>query len=249
MDQITIGQYELVYNFFSFAIAAMGAATVFLWINRSQVAPYYRPALTISGLVTFIALYHYFRIFESWEAAFTVVDGTIQASGEKFNNAYRYVDWLLTVPLLLIELILVMKLTKSETYSKSVRLGALAAVMILLGYPGEVSDVDSVRWLWWALSMIPFLWIMYELFVGLSASLAAQPESVRGLVNRARWLTVLAWSFYPVVFTLPMLGLEGATAKTAVEIGYSIADVVAKAVFGIVIYMIAVRKTEAEAAA
>lgn len=249
MDQITIGQYELVYNFFSFTIAAMGAATVFLWINRSQVASYYRPALTISGLVTFIALYHYLRIFESWEAAYTVVDGTIQASGKKFNDAYRYVDWLLTVPLLLIELILVMRLSKSETFSKSVRLGLLAAVMILLGYPGEVSNVDSVRWMWWALSMIPFLWIMYELFVGLSSSLEAQPESVRGLVNRARWLTVLAWSFYPIVFILPMLGLEGSTASTAIQVGYSIADVVAKAVFGIVIYMIAVRKSEVEAAA
>lgn len=249
MDQITIGQYELVYNFFSFTIAAMGAATVFLWINRSQVASYYRPALTISGLVTFIALYHYLRIFESWEAAYTVVDGTIQASGKKFNDAYRYVDWLLTVPLLLIELILVMRLSKSETFSKSVRLGLLAAVMILLGYPGEISNVDSVRWMWWALSMIPFLWIMYELFVGLSSSLEAQPDSVRGLVNRARWLTVLAWSFYPVVFILPMLGLEGSTASTAIQVGYSIADVVAKAVFGIVIYMIAVRKSEVEAAA
>lgn len=249
MDQITIGQYELVYNFFSFTIAAMGAATVFLWINRSQVASYYRPALTISGLVTFIALYHYLRIFESWEAAYTVVDGTIQASGKKFNDAYRYVDWLLTVPLLLIELILVMRLSKSETFSKSVRLGLLAAVMILLGYPGEISNVDSVRWMWWALSMIPFLWIMYELFVGLSSSLEAQPESVRGLVNRARWLTVLAWSFYPIVFILPMLGLEGSTASTAIQVGYSIADVVAKAVFGIVIYMIAVRKSEVEAAA
>lgn len=249
MDQINPAQYELVYNFFSFTIAAMGSATAFLWLNRSQVAAYYRPALTISGLVTFIALYHYLRIFESWEAAYTVVDGAVQATGKKFNDAYRYVDWLLTVPLLLIELILVMRLSRSETVSKSVRLGTLAALMILLGYPGEISDQDNVRWLWWALSMIPFLWILVELFGGLSSSLAAQPESVRGLVNRARWLTVLSWSFYPVVFVLPMLGLEGAAADTAIQIGYSIADVVAKAVFGIVIYMIAVRKTEAEGGA
>lgn len=249
MDQISVGQYELVYNFFSFTIAAMGAATAFLWLNRSQVASYYRPALTISGLVTFIALYHYLRIFQSWEGAYTLSEGMMVASGKKFNDAYRYVDWLLTVPLLLIELILVMKLTKSETVSKSVRLGTLAAVMILLGYPGEISMVASTRWLWWALSMIPFLWIMYELFVGLSSSLAAQPAAVRGLVSRARLLTVLAWSFYPIVFILPMLGFEGATAGTAVQVGYTIADVVAKAVFGIVIYQIAVAKSEAEAAA
>lgn len=249
MEQITLGQYQLVYNFFSFTVAAMGATTAFLWLNRSEVAPRYRVAVTISGLVTFIALYHYFRILGSWESAHTIVDGQITASGKAFNDAYRYVDWLLTVPLLLIELILVMRLARNETVSKSIRLGLLAAVMVLLGYPGEVSADAGIRWLWWALAMIPFLWIVYELFVGLKESLEAQPESVRGLVNRARWLTVISWSFYPVVFIFPMIGLTGQTANTAVQVGYSVADIVAKAVFGILIFMIAVRKSEAEATA
>ena len=80
MDQITLGQYQLVYNFFSFTIAAMGATTVFLWLNRSEVAPRYRIAVTISGLVTFIALYHYVRILESWDSAHTIVEGTVQTS-------------------------------------------------------------------------------------------------------------------------------------------------------------------------
>lgn len=94
--------------------------------------------------------------------------------------------------------------------------------------------------------MIPFLWIVFELFVSLKSSISNQPEEARGLVNSARWLVVLSWSFYPIVFVLPMLGLSGGAAETAVQIGYSIADVVAKAVFGILIYMIAVKKSEAE---
>jgi len=247
MQDLTIGQFQLVGNFFSFAIAAMGAATAFLWLNRSQVSRKYRPAVTISGLVTFIALYHYFRIYESWTGAYGITDGVLAASRDGiFNTAYRYVDWLLTVPLLLVELILVMGLTKALTISKSVRLGALAAIMVILGYPGEISAESGTRWLWWSLSMIPFLWIVYELFVGLKASIANQPEGVRGLVNCARWLVVISWAFYPIVFVFPMIGLTGGTAMAAVEIGYSIADVVAKAVFGIVIYMIAVGKSEAE---
>jgi Bacteriorhodopsin-like protein len=67
MDLISVAQFDMVYNAFSFAIAGMGAATLFLWLERSQVAPEYRTALTISGLVTAIAMYHYFRIFNSWE--------------------------------------------------------------------------------------------------------------------------------------------------------------------------------------
>lgn len=244
--ELSVGQYQLVANFFSLTIAAMGAATAFLWINRSQVADQYKTAVTVSGLVTFIALYHYVRIYASWEGAYAVVDGSLVATGKVFNDAYRYVDWLLTVPLLLIELILVMKLSASETVKKSVRLGGLAALMIILGYPGEIADVSSTRWLWWSLSMIPFLWIVYELFIGLKDAQAAQPEAAQSLVGKARFLVVASWAFYPVVFIFPMLGIDGATANTFVQIGYSVADIVAKAVFGVLIFAIAMKKTEAD---
>lgn len=246
MNQITIPQFELVYNSLSFGVAAMGAATLFLWLSRSSVAPAYRTAVTISGLVTFIALYHYLRIFNSWNETYTVVNGTITETGVKFNDAYRYVDWLLTVPLLLIELILVMRLSKEESTSKSIQLGSLAALMILLGYTGEVSADSTTRWIWWGLSMVPFTIIMIQLFGGLKKAIDSQPESVRGMVGSARLLTVASWCFYPVVFILPMIGFTGGAATSAVQVGYTISDVVAKAVFGIFIYAIAVRKSEAE---
>ncbi|MDZ4841047.1 MAG: bacteriorhodopsin-like [Hyphomicrobium aestuarii] len=246
MAEVSVLQYELVYNAFSFAIATMGAATLFFWLGRSQVSDRYKTAITITGLVTAIALYHYVRILQSWDASYDVVNGQIAVTGIAFNHAYRYVDWLLTVPLLLVELILVMGLSRSETWSKGVRLGLLAAIMVVLGYPGEISGDPTTRWVWWALAMIPFAWIVYELFVGLGEAIAKQPADVRGLVDTARWLTVISWSFYPVVFVFPMIGLTGGTAATAVEIGYTVADIVAKAVFGVVIYTIAVRKSAAE---
>lgn len=244
---ITVEQFGLVFNAFSFTIAVMGAATAFFWLQRSEVAPPYRAALTISGIVTAIALYHYLRILESWDGGFNVLDGAITTTGKGFNDAYRYVDWLLTVPLLLVELILVMRLTRGETISKGVRLGAAAALMIVLGYPGEVSDDNTVRLIFWAIAMVPFLYIVYELFVGLRESLARQPEGARGLIIAARWLTVATWAFYPIVFLLPNLGLTGGSAVTAVQIGYTVADIMAKAVFGVLIYLIAVRKSKLEA--
>ncbi|MBC7704061.1 MAG: bacteriorhodopsin [Rhodoferax sp.] len=246
MDQISFPQYELVYNAFSFTIAVMGAATVFFFLSRSQVSPVYRTALTITGIVTMIAGYHYFRIFQSWEAAFVITNGQIKLSGTKFNDAYRYVDWLLTVPLLLIELILVMRLPEGETMRKSVKLGLLAALMVILGYPGEISGDNGTRWMWWALAMIPFLIIVYDLFIGLRNSIASQPASARGLVSTARWVVVISWCFYPVVFLFPMIGLTGGTAATAVQVGYTVADIVAKAMFGVLIYLIAARKSLAQ---
>ena len=247
MDSISPSQFSLIYNAFSFAIAVMGAATVFFFLSRSQVAPPYRTALTVTGLVTLVALYHYVRIFSSWEGAYTLTDGVMKQTGAKFNDAYRYVDWLLTVPLLLIELILVMRLPAAETRAKATKLGFLAALMVLLGYPGEISADANTRWLWWGLAMIPFIIIVYDLFIGLRNSIASQPAGARGLVSAARWLTVVSWLFYPIVFVFPMIGFTGGAATTAVQVGYTVADVVAKAVFGVLVFMIAARKSELEA--
>ena len=226
----------------------MGASTIFFFLRSFQVSAAYRTAVTVTGLVTLIACYHYFRIFSSWEAAFDVVGGVVKPTGVAFNDAYRYVDWLLTVPLLLVELILVMRLPAAETTARATKLGILAAVMVVLGYPGEVSGDAGTRWLWWALAMIPFLIIVYDLFVGLKQSIAAQPVAVRGMVSTARWLTVVSWCFYPVVFVFPMIGFTGGAAATAVQVGYTVADVVAKAAFGVFIYLIAARKSEVERA-
>ena len=243
MDTLSVGQFSLVYNAFSFTLATMAATTVFLWLGRSQVAPAYKTALTLSGLVCAIAAYHYFRIFESWNAAYGVADGVVTATNVAFNDAYRYVDWLLTVPLLLIELILVMRLSEDETLSKSVRLGSAAALMIVLGYPGEIATDNGLRALWGTLATIPFLYIVYELFRGLGASIERQPENVRGLVKQARLLTFASWGFYPIVYMIPYTSLSGASVETGVQIGYTIADLIAKAGVGVLVYLIAVRKS------
>ncbi len=246
MIPLSVGQYTLVYNAFSFTLATMAAASIFLWMGRSQVSTTYKTALTISGLVTAIAAYHYFRIFNSWEGAYTLRDGALTATGFAFNDAYRYVDWLLTVPLLLIELILVMKLPRDETVSRSFRLGLAAALMIALGYPGEIAGDNATRALWGTLSTIPFIYIVWSLFKGLGDSINRQPESVRGMIKSARLLTFASWGFYPLVYMLPYTGLSGGAVTTGVQIGYTFADIISKVGLGILVYNIAVRKSAAE---
>ena len=243
---LSVTQHSLVYNAFSFGIATFASATIFFWLGRSQVASEYKTAVTITGLVTFVAFYHYFRIFDSFDAAVHVNHGVVEATGAEFNRAYRYVDWLLTVPLLLIELILVMRLPKAETVKMSVSLGAAAALMVALGYPGEVSQgIGSTRLLWGSLSMIPFIYIVYTLYVGLGAAVANQPQNVKDLVVIARNLTVFSWCFYPAVYFAPfIIDLSGAGAFTFIELGYTVSDIVAKALFGVLIFTIAARKSE-----
>merc|ERR1739848_481772 len=126
----------------------------------------------ISGMVTFIAAYHYMRIFNSWVDAYKyTTDSTDpKLTGIPFNDAYRYMDWLLTVPLLLMEIILVMQLPEEQASKKCMTLGVSSALMIILGYPGEliVEGPLSTRWRYWGAAMVPFCYIVYELLVGLA---------------------------------------------------------------------------------
>lgn len=244
---LTKGDYDLVYNMLSLTVAAMGAATAFFFLSRSSVLPKYRPALVVSGLVTLIACYHYFRIFMSWSGAFEFGDAGYLASGEPFNDAYRYVDWLLTVPLLLVELVAVLALPKSTTRSLLTRLVIAALLMIGLGYPGEISADAGTRWLWWTLSMIPFLYILYVLWVELSKSLDRQPAAARGLISGARALILISWAFYPIAYMLPMLGFGApGSINVGLQVGYSIADIVAKCGLGLYVYFIARAKSVEE---
>merc|ERR1719313_482881 len=221
-----------------------------LLVAGSERDQAYRTALTITGLVTAIATYHYFRIFNSWNDAFEVKysadagDYVVKLSGAPFNDAYRYVDWVLTVPLLLIELILVMGLPAKETVSKSWTLGLASAIMVALGYPGEIQSDPTARWKFWFLAMIPFLYVVAELAVGLQNAAGKMTASVASLTAYARWLTIISWLTYPFVYIIKMLGISGVSATAGEQIGYSIADVVAKAVFGILIWAIAAEKTK-----
>merc|ERR1712193_12105 len=162
MYEMTDVQYQAVYNTLSFSLACMMATTMYLWFRSFAVQDKFKSAVLISGLVTFIAAYHYIRIFNSWVESYRYSVGKPdpELTGVPFNDAYRYMDWLLTVPLLLIEILLVMNLD-AETYSaKAKTLGLGSALMIVSGYYGElVVTVDlTPRARCWGLSMVFFLY-------------------------------------------------------------------------------------------
>merc|ERR1719163_2024717 len=174
-------QYQAVYNTPSFSLASMMATTMYLWFRSTAVRDKFKSAVLISGLVTFIAAYHYIRIFNSWVEAYKYSAGKPdpELTGVPFNDAYRYMDWLLTVPLLLIEILLVMKLDEETFSSKAWVLGAGSALMIVSGYYGELVVTGDLtpRWHCWFISMCFFVYIVYELLVGLSTATAAEPSA------------------------------------------------------------------------
>lgn len=251
LPSLTPGQYSLVYNMFSFTIATMAAAFAFFVLAQKNLAPKYRISMMVSALVVLIAGYHYFRIFNSWEGAFVLNEaaGMYEFSGEPFNDAYRYVDWLLTVPLLVVELVLVMDLPEGESGPLAAKLGFAAALMIVLGYPGEVSanaELFGTRGLWGFLSTLPFVYILYVLFTGLGDVIKQQSSKVSTLLGNARLLLLFTWGFYPIVYMAPFFGWTGATSTVAIQVGYTLADIFAKAGYGVLIYSIARAKSVEE---
>merc|ERR1712022_22590 len=248
--------FQTVYNTLSFSLASMVATTMYLWFRSFAVKDKFQSAVIISGLVTFIAAYHYFRIFNSWVEAYsfpaTDSDGNVgdpTMTGIPFNDAYRYMDWLLTVPLLLLEILLVMDLTPEQHSSKAWTLGVGSALMIVSGYYGELVVTGDLtpRWVCWFLSMSFFLYIVYELLVGLAAATASETDpAIAGKIKTAQVMTVISWCTYPVVYLFPMLGFSAAKAVVSIQVGYCASDIISKCGVGLLTYQITYAKSNKE---
>ncbi len=244
--QLDSNQWNLVYNVFSFGLISMLACTIYTLVSQQRVLPKYRNALVMSSMVTFIAGYHYLRIFDSFKHASEGGKVLLDGSQNAFNEAYRYVDWLLTVPLLLVEVIAVLALAKEVSQSLITRLVPASAAMIALGYPGEISNDQNTQVLYGVLSTLPFIYILYVLFVELGKSLERQPAGVAETVGRLRLLLIATWGVYPIAYLFNIVGDASASSFVTVQVGYTLADVLAKCVFGLTILKIARMKSMAE---
>jgi len=171
-------------------------------------------------------------------------------TGIPFNDAYRYMDWLLTVPLLLIEILLVMKLDDAATFNdKAWTLGVGSALMIASGYYGELVVTGDLtpRWMCWALSMVFFLYIVYELLVGLAEATNKETDkNLKAKIGNAQVMTVISWCTYPVVYLFPMMGINAAHAIVGIQIGYCASDIISKCGVGLLIYQISYAKSAVE---
>ena len=244
--QLDSNQWNLVYNVFSLGLISMLATTVYTLVSQPRVLAKYRTALVMSSMVTFIAGYHYLRIFDSFKHASEGGKVLLDGSQDAFNEAYRYVDWLLTVPLLLVEVIAVLALAKEVSRSLIMRLVPASAAMIALGYPGEISSDQNTQVLYGVLSTLPFIYILYVLFVELGKSLERQPAGVAETIGRLRLLLIATWGVYPIAYIFNIVGDQTASSFVAVQVGYTIADILAKCVFGLTILKIARMKSMAE---
>merc|ERR1739836_245177 len=144
-----------------------------------------------------------------------------------------------------------MKLSDADYSNKAWNLGVGSALMIVSGYYGELTVTGDLtpRWICWFVSMCFFLYIVYELLVGLSAATSSEVDPVvKGKIQLAQVMTVVSWCTYPIVYLFPMLGIAASNAVVAIQIGYCVSDIISKCGVGLVIYQVSYAKSSKDGA-
>ena len=228
MNQVMLSgdNYTLVYNALSFGTAVMLGAFVYFLTQINSVAKAYRSGVAVSAVVVGIAGYHYYRIWSGF------------AAGE-MNEGYRYADWLITVPLLVIELLIVLGVANEVRKSLMMKLVPATVLMIALGYPGETSSDNGTKWLWWVLAMIPFVYILWVLNGQLKEASSRESGAVAGAIKNATVVLLVTWCVYPIAYLVPVFDANSEGLEVLRQVGYTFADITAKALYGLMILGIA----------
>jgi len=233
------------YVAFTFFVGtmAMMAAAVFFFMETGNTAPEWRTSVLVSGLITGIAAVHYYYM-----------RGYNLDTGDS-PTFFRYVDWLLTVPLMCVEFYLITKKVGAKV-SLLWKLIFASVVMLVTGYIGEaIHPEDTISWFWGAVSGAAYFYIVYLVWFGDVAKLAsASTPAVTSAVKTLGWFVLVGWAIYPLGYILGtkggLFGMEMVTdraaAKQAMDIVYNIGDAVNKIGFGLVIY--ALTRSEKNAA-
>jgi bacteriorhodopsin len=243
LDVLTIPKDDpIAFTFFT-GYMAMLAASVFFFFERGSVDAKWRLSLLVSGLITGIAAVHYYYMRDYY-----------MVTGET-PTALRYIDWILTVPLMCVEFYL---LTKAAGAKLSLlwKLIIAAVWMLVAGYIGEAFNPEggstSHSVLWFALSMLGYIYILYTAWFGEVAQLAAKSgnDSVKKGVRILAWFILVGWAIYPIGY----MCMPGGWLNTGlgwnsgnVDLFYNIADAINKIGFGLVVYSIAVSSKKAVA--
>lgn len=224
------------YVAFTFFIGtmAMMAASVFFFFELSNVDKKWRTSILVSGLITFIAAVHYYYM-----------RGYNLETGQS-PTFFRYVDWLLTVPLMCVEFYLITKKAGAKI-SLLWQLIFASVVMLVTGYFGETIDRDQSV-LWGVISGLAYFYIVYLVWFGEVAKLATASSPAVAKANKTLgWFVLVGWAIYPLGYILGTPGglfgmvlvSDVAAAQHSMDIVYNIGDAVNKIGFGLVIYSLA----------
>ena len=226
---------------FWIATAAMLASTVFFLVERQNVGDKWKTSMTVAALVTGVAWYHYTYMREVWASSYA-------ADGVGVSPVvYRYIDWLITVPLQIVEFYLILAAVGVATAAMFRNLFGASIVMLVAGFFGEAMSgdgqtFDGMEMIWFGIGLIAYGYILFEINRGsvLEAAMTTS-ESTQFAFNAMRGIVTIGWLIYPLGY---YLGTGDDPDTDALNTLYNIADLVNKTAFGMMIWYAAVKDSE-----
>jgi len=212
-------------------VISMGmlAATAFFFLERGSVASGWKTSVTVAGLVTGIAFIHYMYMRGVW----------VQTGDSP--TVYRYIDWLITVPLQMVEFYLILAAVRKVDGAIFWRLLIGSLVMLIGGYLGEAGYINST--LGFIIGIAGWIYILYEIFSG-EAGKAAAKSGNKALVtafSAMRMIVTIGWAIYPLGYIFGYL--TGGIDANSLNVIYNLADFINKIAFGLVIWAAAMQST------
>ena len=225
--EYALAQDDFVGISFWLATAIMLASTVFFLVERDRVAGKWKTSLTVAALVTGVAFWHYLYMRGVWVTSLTEEPVGVGSS----PTVYRYIDWLITVPLQIVEFYLILAAVTNVSASLCWKLLIASLVMLIGGYVGEAGYMAQMPA--FIIGMVGWAVIIYLIFFGEAAQVNAASGNAAGQMafNAIRMIVLVGWAIYPIGYWLDAEGLN---------IVYNLADLVNKTAFGLVIWAAAV---------
>ena len=225
--EYALAQDDFVGISFWLATAIMLASTVFFLVERDRVAGKWKTSLTVAALVTGVAFWHYLYMRGVWVTSLTEDPVGVGSS----PTVYRYIDWLITVPLQIVEFYLILAAVTNVSASLFWKLLIASIVMLVGGYVGEAGYMPQMPA--FIIGMVGWAVIIYLIFFGEAAQVNAASGNAAGQMafNAIRMIVLVGWAIYPIGYWLDAEGLN---------IVYNLADLVNKTAFGLVIWAAAV---------
>lgn len=212
---------------------ALVASTAFFFLEIQRVSPKWKTSLTVSGLVTLVAATHYFYMREVWVAT------------QSTPTVYRYIDWLITVPLLMVEFYIILSAVTNVPGRVFWRLIIGTLVMLIGGYLGEAGLMSAMPA--FVIGMAGWAYIIYEVYLGEAGRINASSATpaVQDAFKLMRVIVLVGWAIYPIGYYFGYLtGAPAANSAKTLNIVYNLADFVNKIAFGVIIWKCAVSESD-----
>lgn len=243
---ISIEGFEIVSHILTLGYASMAAALLFFVLTKNSALPKYRMSAVISVVVMTSAFLLLFIQKESWSSAFEFNGEAyvVKSGADLFTNGYRYLNWLIDVPMLLIQILFVAEIVGADRARYMTRFSISGALMILLGYvgqfyePGRLNENITAWAIWGLLSTAFFIHVLILITQVIRQGKSHMEGTPRKLFGAILPLFYISWWLYPIAYAAPALMNAGVSYELTIvsqQVIYTIADIASKVIYGIML--------------